>query len=101
MYKSYKSHKKEENPKYPSSIAYNLLSPPYNPKQKTKGYFNSNFPKFQPINLYSSCLSPFQNDKTLSVKPITSPDDKVSQNLFHKFSDHQKNINSKIFGSPQ
>ena len=100
MYKSYKSHKKEENPKYPSSIAYNLLSPPYNPKQKTKGYFNSNFPKFQPINLYSSCLSPFQNDKTLSVKPITSPDDKVSQNLFHKFSDHQKNINSKIFGSP-
>ena len=98
MYKSCISHKKEEKQKYPSSIAYNLLSPPYNPKQKMRGYFNSNLPKFQPINLYSTCLSPFQNDKNLSVKTINSPDDKVCQNLMNKFSDHQKNINSKIFG---
>ena len=100
MYKSCISHKKEEKQKYPSSIAYNLLSPPYNPKQKMRGYFNSNLPKFQPINLYSTCLSPFQNDKNLSVKNISSPDDKVSQNLMNKFSDHQKNINSKILLSP-
>ena len=100
MYKSCISYKKEEKQKYPSSIQYNLLSPPYNPKQKTKGYINSNLPKFKPINLYSTCLSPFQNDKNLSVKTINSPDDKVCQNLMNKFSDHQKNINSKIFGSP-
>ena len=100
MYKSYNSQKKEENLKFPSSKAYNLLSPPYNPKQKSKGYINSNIPKFMPINLYSTCLSPFQNDKNLSVKTLNSPDDKVSQNLMNKFSEHQKNVNSKIFGSP-
>ena len=100
MYKSSKTNKKEENLKYPSSIAYNLLSPPYNPKQKSKGFINSNLPKFRPINLYSTCLSPFQNDKNLSVKSISSPDDKVSQNLMNKFSEHQKNISSKILLSP-
>ena len=42
MYKSSKTNKKEESHKYPSTIAYNLLSPPYNPKQKSKGYINSN-----------------------------------------------------------
>ena len=100
MYKSSKTNKKEENLKYPSTIAYNLLSPPYNPKQKSKGFINSNLPKFRPINLYSTCLSPFQNDKNLSVKSISSPDDKVSQNLMNKFSEHQKNISSKILLSP-
>ena len=100
MYKSSKTNKKEENHKYPSTIAYNLLSPPYNPKQKTKGYINSNLPKFKPINLYSTCLSPFQTEKNLSVKGINSPDDKVSQNLMNKFSEHHKNISSKILLSP-
>ena len=100
MYKSSISHQKIENEKYPSSKAYNILSPPYNPKHRTKGYINSNIPKFKPINLYSTCLSPFQNDKNLSVKNITSPDDKVSQNLMNKFSDYQKNVSSKLFGSP-
>ena len=100
MYKSSTSNKKPEKLKYPSSKAYNLLSPPYNPKQKTKGYINSNYPKFQPINLYSTCQSPFQTGKNLSVKNISSPDDKVSQNLMNKFSDYQKNVSSKLFGSP-
>ena len=100
MYKSSISHQKIENQKYPSSKAYNLLSPPYNPKHRTKAYINSNIPKFKPTNLYSTCLSPFQNDKNLSVKNITSPDDKVSQNLLNKFSDYQKNVSSKLFGSP-
>ena len=92
MYKSSKTNKKEENHKYPSTIAYNLLSPPYNPKQKSKGYINSNLPKFKPINLYSTCLSPFQTEKNLSVKGINSPDDKVSQNLMNKFSEHPSTI---------
>ena len=100
MYKSSISHQKAEKLKYPSSKAYNLLSPPYNPKQRTKGYLNSNIPKYQPINLYSTCQSPFQTGKNLSVKNISSPDDKVSQNLMNKFSDHQKNVSSKLFGSP-
>ena len=94
------SQKKEEEQKYSSSKAYNLLSPPYNPKQKCKGYINSNSSKFKPITLYSSYLSPFQNGKNLSVKNISSPDDKVSQNLMNKFSEHQKNMNSKTLGSP-
>jgi hypothetical protein len=100
MYKSDLSHQKIEKQKYPSSKAYNLLSPPYNPKQKSKGYINSNLPKFKPINLYSTCLSPFQSEKNLSVKNIVSPDDKLSQNLMNKFSDYQKNVSSKMFGSP-
>ena len=100
MYKSSTSNKNPEKLKYPSSKAYNLLSPPYNPKQRAKGYFNSNIPKFQPINLYSTCQSPFQTGKNLSVKNISSPDDKISQNLLNKFSDYQKNVSSKLFGSP-
>ena len=100
MYKSSISNKKQETLKYPSNKAYNLLSPPYNPKQKTKGYISSNAPKFQPINLYSTCQSPFQTSKNLSVKDISSPDDKVSQNLMNKFSDYQKTVSSKLFGSP-
>ena len=100
MYKSSTSNKNPEKLKYPSSKAYNLLSPPYNPKQRAKGYFNSNSPKFQPINLYSTCQSPFQTGKNLSVKNISSPDDKISQNLLNKFSDYQKNVSSKLFGSP-
>ena len=46
---------------------------------------NVNISRFQPINLYSSCFSPFQNGKNLSVKNIVSPDDKLSQNLMNKF----------------
>ena len=100
MYKSSTSNKNPEKLKYPSSKAYNLLSPPYNPKQRAKGYINSNIPKFQPINLYSTCQSPFQTGKNLSVKNISSPDDKISQNLLNKFSDYQKNVSSKLLGSP-
>lgn len=100
MYKSNKTQEKREYLKYSSSKAYNLLSPPYNPKQKTKAYINTNLPKYKPINLYSTYLSPFQSEKNLSVKNINSPDDKVSQNLMNKFSQFQKNNNSKIIGSP-
>ena len=100
MYKSNKTQEKRESHQYPSTKAYNLLSPPYNPKQKFKGYINSNIPKYKPINLYSTYLSPFQTEKNLSVKSINSPDDKINQNLMNKFSQFQKNNNSKIIGSP-
>ena len=104
MYKSSIYHQTEEIFKYPSTKVYNLLSPPYNPKLKTKAYINqhinTNIPKFRPINLYSSGFSPFQNGKNLSVKGINSPDVKESQNLLSKFSPNQKGTNSKIIGSP-
>ena len=100
MNKSNKTQEKREYLKYPSSKAYNLLSPPYNPKQKSKAYLNTNIPKNKPINLYSTYLSPFQSEKNLFVKNINSPDDKISQNLMNKFSQFQKNNNSKIIGSP-
>ena len=105
MYKSNLYQQKEELLKYSSSQVYNLLSPPYNPKLKSKPYINpnisSNFPKFKPLNLYSSCFSPFQSGKNLSVKNINSPDVKESQNILSKFSPYQKGTtNSKIIGSP-
>ena len=105
MYKSNLYQQKEELLKYSSSQVYNLLSPPYNPKLKSKPYINpnisSNFPKFRPLNLYSSCFSPFQSGKNLSVKNINSPDVKESQNILSKFSPYQKGTtNSKIIGSP-
>ena len=104
MYKSNIYRQTEEILNYPSNKGYNLLSPPYNPKLKSKPYINQNMnvniSRFQPINLYSSCFSPFQNGKNLSVKNIYSPDDKTSQNLINKFTSNQKGTNSKIIGSP-
>jgi len=86
MYK----HKKQEKKNYPSGKSYNLLSPPTNPKTKNKQFLNSNLPKFKPINLYSTFLSPPQNDKNFSVKNVISPDDKLNQDLLNKFSNYQK-----------
>ena len=104
MFKSNIFHQKEEIIQYPPNKVYNLLSPPYNPKLKTKAYINpyinTNLPNIRPINLYSSYFTPFQNDKNLSVKNINSPDEKETQNLLSKFSPNQKGTNSKIIGSP-
>ena len=104
MYKSNLFHQKEEIFHYPSDKIYNLLSPPYNPKLKSRPYINpnlnANIPKFRPLNLYSSCFSPFQNGKNLSVNGINSPDLKETQNLLSKFSPNQKGTNPKIIGSP-
>ena len=105
MYKSNLYQQKEEIFKYSSSQVFNLLSPPYNPKLKSRPYINpniaTNLPKFRPLNLYSSCFSPFQSGKNLSVKNINSPDVKESQNILSKFSPYQKGTaNSKIIGSP-
>ena len=88
--------KPEKN--YTSGKAYNLLSPPTNQKTKQKQFLKSNIPKFQPINLYSTYLSPPQNDKFFSVKNVASPDDKLNQDLLNKFSNYQKNV--KMFQSP-
>ena len=104
MFKSNIFHQKEEIFQYPPNKVYNLLSPPYNTKLKTKAYINpyinTNLPNIRPINLYSSYFTPFQNDKNLSVKNINSPDEKETQNLLSKFSPNQKGTNSKIIGSP-
>ena len=104
MYKSNIFTQKEEIFIYPPNKPYNLLSPSYIPRLKTRSYYNqninNNIPKHKPLNLYSSCFSPFQCGKNLSVKNINSPDDKVSQNLLNKFSGNQKGTNSKTIGSP-
>ena len=104
MYKSNIFQKTDEILNYSSTKAYNYFSPPYNSKLKSKAYYNTNINnnilKYRPINLYSSYYSPFQTEKNLSVKNINSPDDKVSQNLYSKFSSNQRGTNSKIIGSP-
>ena len=104
MYKSNIFQKTDEILNYSSNKAYNYFSPPYNSKLKSKAYYNTNINnnilKYRPINLYSSYYSPFQTEKNLSVKNINSPDDKVSQNLYSKFSSNQRGTNSKIIGSP-
>jgi len=104
MYRSNIFHHKEEISLYPPNKVYNLLSPPYNPRLKSRAFINpninTNIPKFKPINLYSSYFSPFQDGKNLSVKNINSPDIKETQNLLSKFSPNQKGTNSKIIGSP-
>ena len=104
MYKSNIFHQKEEISLYPPNKFYNLLSPSYNQRLKSRTYLNpymnTNMPKFKPINLYSSYFSPFQDGKNLSVKNINSPDVKETQNLLSKFSPNQKGTNQKIIGSP-
>ena len=100
MLKSSLCHQKPEKRNYPSGKSLNLLSPPINAKNKQKPFFNTNMPKFKPVNLYSTYLSPSQNDKNFSVKNITSPDDKLNQDLLNKFSNYQKNLNGKMFQSP-
>ena len=100
MLKSSLCHQKQEKKNYPSEKNLSLLSPPNNAKTKQKPFFNTNMPKFKPINLYSTFLSPSQNDKNFSVKNVTSPDDKLNQDLLNKFSNYQKNLNGKMFQSP-
>ena len=97
MYKSNLCQHEKDN--Y-SNLAYNLLSPKSNQKTKKKQFLNSNAPKFKPINLYSTYMSPPQNDKNFSVKNITSPDDKLKQDLMNKFSNYQKNCDDKMLKSP-
>ena len=104
MYKSNIFQKTDEILKYSTNRDYNYFSPPYNSKLKSKAYYNTNINnnilKYRPINLYSSYYSPFQTEKNLSVKNINSPDDKISQNLYSKFSPNLRGTNSKIIGSP-
>ena len=85
---------------YHSGKDMNFLSPSINSKIKPKQFFNNNMPKFKPVNLYSTYLSPSQNEKNFSVKNINSPDDKLNQDLLNKFSNHQKNVNGKMVKSP-
>lgn len=99
MYKSNLCYVKPEKKNYPSGKAYNLLSPPLNPKAKPTQFFNSNIPKFKPIQLYSTNLSPMQNDKNFFVKNVCSPDDKLNQDLLKKFSNYQ-NLNAKMYKNP-
>ena len=100
MYKSELNHQKGQKMNFPSNKACNLLSPSNNPKPRPKNFLNSGLPKFKPVNLYSTYLSPMQNDKNFSVKTITSPDGKLNQDLMNKFSNLSKNLNSEIFQSP-
>ena len=100
MYKSNLCHQKPDKMNYPSNKAVNLLSPSNNPKPRPKHFLNSGLPKFKPVNLYSTYLSPMQDDKNFSVKTITSPDDKLNQDLMNKFSNLSRNLNSKMFKSP-
>ena len=99
MYKS-NLYAKQEKKHFPSGKACNLLSPPLNLKTRPKQFFNGNIPRMQPINLYSAYLSPPQNDKYFSVKNITSPDDKLNQDLLNKFSNCQENLKGKLIQSP-
>ena len=91
---------KQEKKNYHSGKEMNFLSPSINSKIKPKQFFNNNMTKFKPVNLYSTYLSPSQNDKNFSVKNITSPDDKLNQDLLNKFSNYQKNLNGKMLQSP-
>ena len=99
MYKS-SLYQKQDKKNYHSGKEMNFLSPPINSKIKPKQFLNSNMPKFKPVNLYSTYLSPSQNEKNFSVKNINSPDDKLNQDLLNKFSNYQKNLNGKMLQSP-
>ena len=100
MYKSTLCHTKYEKKNYNTKKEYNFLSPSNNQKIKQKQFLNGNIPKCRPVNLYSTYLSPSQNEKTFSVKNVISPDEKLSQDLLNKFSNNQKNLNEKMFQSP-
>ena len=99
MYKSSLCQKQDKK-NYHSGKEMNFLSPSMNSKIKPKQFFNNNMPKFKPVNLYSTYLSPSQNDKNFSVKNMASPDDKLNQDLLNKFSNYQKNLSGKMLQSP-
>ena len=80
---------------FPLNNLYNLSSSINIPK--TTQYFNIEMPKNKPIAIYHNCLSP---DKNFSVNMMNTQDDKNSGNKLYKYSDLQKNINSKMFQSP-
>ena len=54
-------------------------------------------PKNKPIAFYHNCLSP---DKNFSVNMMNTQEEKNSQNNIYKYADLQKNLNSKMFQSP-
>lgn len=80
---------------FPLNNLYNLSSSINIPK--TTQYFNIETAKNKPIAIYHNCLSP---DKNFSVNMMNTQDDKNSGNKLYKYSDLQKNINSKMFQSP-
>lgn len=94
------SYQKQDKNNFSFGRNLNLLSPPTNPKFRQNPFCNSNMPKMKPVNLYSKYLSPSQNDKSLSVKNVCSPDDKLNQDLLNKFSNDQKNESGKMLLSP-
>ena len=69
MYKSNIYRQTEEILNYPSNKGYNLLSPPYNPKLKSKPYINQNMnvniSRFQPICMNTGIL--FTGVQTLTL----------------------------------
>lgn len=98
MYKS--SYQKQDKNNFTSGRNFNFLSPPSNQNSRQNPFYNSNMPKVKPVNLYSKYLSPNQNDKNFSVKNVSSPDDKLNQDLLNKFSNYQKNESGKMLRSP-
>ena len=86
----------EKNSIYPKS--YNIFTPP---NTKQKHYLNNTNIKFKPINLNSKCFSPGQNEKNFSVKMVNSPEVKINMDMLGQYSSLQKNLNAKIFQSPE
>ena len=85
----------EKNSECPKS--YNIFTPP---STKQKHYLNNTNIKFKPINLNSKCFSPGQNEKNFSVKMVNSPEVKINMDMLGQYSSLQKNLNGKIFHSP-
>ena len=86
----------EKNSIYPKS--YNIFTPP---NTKQKHYLNNTNIKFKPINLNNKCFSPGQNEKNFSVKMVNSPEVKINMEMLGQYSSLQKNLNAKIFQSPE
>jgi hypothetical protein len=80
---------------FPSNNLYNLSSSLNIPK--INQYFNIEMSKNKPIAFYHNCLSP---DKNFSVNMMNTQEEKNSQNNIYKYADLQKNLNSKMFQSP-
>ena len=77
---------------------YNMFSPP---TMKPKYFVNNSNVKFKPLNLNAKCFSPGQNDKNFSVNMINSPEVKLNMDMLGQYSSIQKNLNSKLFQSPE
>ena len=86
----------EKNSQYAKS--YNIFTPP---NTKQKHYLNNTNIKFKPINLNNKCFSPGQNEKNFSVKMVNSPEVKINMEMLGQYSSLQKNLNAKIFQSPE